>query len=293
MKCLVISILFLTLNIVSGQAIPSDVKKIVGFIYEEVNDTLYNPLGTGFFVSLEKNDNLKTTAIYFVTAKHVLKNEKLFRDQIYLRLNKKDSSSQYIPLKLSYTGSNKNVFLHQDKDVDIAVIPVIPNPEKLDFLVFPSASLTNKQKIKELKISEGTDIFFTGLFTSYMGENKIYPIFRFGRVALMSEERIPWNEDESLNLYLFESTTYGGNSGSPVFFYLGSDRGDGGLHVGAPQLWLAGVMKGYFGGNKPLNIIETKKIPVYNQNFGIAAIVPSYYLEEIIFSDELIKLRGF
>jgi hypothetical protein len=293
MRSILSFLLFLILNFSFGQAIPSDIKKVVGFIYEKVNDTTYNPLGTGFFVSVEKKDSLSvTSAVYFVTAKHVIKSNDSFRDNIYLRLNKKDSLSKYIPAKLFYKETNKNVFFHSEKDVDIAVISIIPNPKRFDFLTFPSNLLTNEVKIKELNISEGTDIFFTGLFVQFTGEKRIYPIMRFGRVALITEEKIPW-KDEFLNLYLFESTSYGGNSGSPVFFYLGAERGGGGLTVGPPQLLLAGVMKGHFNEGNPIEVVETKKVPFSVDNNGIAAVVPSYYLEEILFSNELKRLRGF
>jgi hypothetical protein len=79
--------------------------------------------------------------------------------------------------------------------------------------------------------------FFAGLFVSYYGEHRNNPIIRFGRVAMLPEDRIPWRTDpskpvENVRLYLLETQSYGGNSGAPVFFFLGADRNPGGLVLG-------------------------------------------------------------
>ena len=290
----IISIIFLGIsNLILSQGIPTAIKKTVGFIYAKDKLGKVNPQGTGFFVSVSDSINGELRgAIYFVTAKHVLKQGNAYRDTILIRLNKRDSISEYGRLELYPNGKNKNVFIHPDKTVDIAVLPIGPDPMKYDYLALPSTYLTNKKSFKELNIREGSDVFFTGLFTPFVGSKRIYPIVRFGRVALLTEEKIPW-DNKMTSLYLMETSSYGGNSGSPVFFYLGADRGGGGLFVGTPELKLAGIMMGYFGENSPIKIIETQKIPVSNRNLGIAAVVPSYLLEEILLGDELKSIRGF
>ena len=50
-------------------------------------------------------------------------------------------------------------------------------------------------------------------------------------------------------------------------------------------------MKGYFGEKSPISVIETKQTIVSNRNVGIAAVVPSYLLQEILYSAELIIQR--
>lgn len=277
-----------------SQAVPNEVKKTVAFIYAKNSENKLAPLGTGFFIGVPVNNSNPNgeSFTYFITAKHVLRDstEKFF-NEVYVRLNKKDSSSEILRLPIVTEGKMKNIFTHEDQTVDIAVIPASPNNQIYDYLFLPSSFLTKREDFKKLKISEGTDVFFSGMFTPYLGIEKNYPIFRFGRVALVSDEKIPWDKDTYTNLYLIESSTFGGNSGSPVFFYFGTDRGDGGIVIGQPQIKLAGIMKGYFGENSPVKIVETKKVPVYNTNLGIAAVVPSYFIEEIINSDELKKLR--
>lgn len=288
---IILTLSFLYSNLSIGQGIPTKIKKVVGFIYAKNDKEKIVPNGTGFFVGIS-DSTLKKTAIYFVTAKHVLKKKSSFLDTIYVRLNRRDSIAETRSLPLHNSGLNKNIFCHHDKTVDIAVIPVMPDPKIFDYLTLPPIMLSNKKSFKELNIREGSDVFFTGMFTPFLGNKKNFPIVRFGRVALITNEKIPWG-NEMTNLYLVESSSFGGNSGSPVFFYLGADRGDGAINVGSPVLKLAGIMKGYFGENSPLKVIETQKIPVSDRNLGIAAVVPSYFLEEILFSSELKKLRGF
>jgi len=290
-------LIFLILPVFSiGQSIPENVKKTVAFIYAKNDSGKIVPNGTGFFVGIQNtNDKSNLYAVYLVTAKHVLEKNKNgdYLKEIQVRLNTKDSLSKSIPVNLYSDGLNKNIFTHKDSTVDIAVIPLFPDTNIFDFLVLTNEYLTSKSDFKNLNIKEGSEIFFTGMFTPYLGDKRIYPIVRFGKVALVTDEKIPWGKGELAELYLAESSSYGGNSGSPVFFYLGANRGDGSIHVGPPIIKLAGIMKGYFGENTPIRVIETKKIPVSFRNVGIAAIVPSYLLQEIIFDKELVLKRGF
>lgn len=274
-----------------GQQI-SQVKSTVAFFYAKNDSGQLVPNGTGFFVGVEDSSKTKFTT-YIVTAKHVIqKQSRQLLPELFIRLNTLDSSSRVVLLNINSTGKNKNVFIHPDSTVDIAVIPFLPNDQIFDFLVLPQSFLTSKADFKELKIQEGTEVFFTGLFAPFTGEKRNYPVVRFGKVALVTNEKIPWDGNKT-ELYLVESASYGGNSGSPVFFYMGADRGDGALHVGAPILKLAGIMKGFFGQNTPIKMINTNAIPVSVSNIGIAAVTPSYLLQEILYSDELRKLRGY
>jgi hypothetical protein len=53
-------------------------------------------------------------------------------------------------------------------------------------------------------------------------------------------------------------------------------------------------MRGRFNDVEPVRAIEspTVSIPVTTANIGIAAVTPSYFLHDILFSDELKKLRA-
>lgn len=276
------------------QPIPANVKKTVAFIFVPDKSGKPVPNGTGFFVGVKDTSKPDRFFIYLVTAKHVLQldDRRTFLPSVFLRVNKKTGDAEFLRLDLHPASSPKNVFLHPDSSVDIAVIPGALDEKLFDFMFLPSEFLTTKLDFNNLKITEGSEIFFTGLFMPHIGEHKNYPVVRFGRVALLTEERIDW-EGVKTELYLVESSSYGGNSGSPVYFYLGVEREAGSIVVGQPVLKLAGIMKGFFGERRPIQLMETARIPVAVSNVGIAAVVPAYLLYDILFGKELSTLRGF
>jgi hypothetical protein len=290
-----------------GATIPPDVKKAVTFIFpadsrgnlvRDPKSGIPMPYGTGFFVFVS-NDPPKAGGYgYLVTAKHVLRSP-TGQDfsKVYLRLNKLKGDAEFVPLDLAQAGRSV-VFAHPDPTVDIAVVPAFPSESVFDFKMIPAEFLTGKS-VSEIGVSEGTEVFFTGLFTSYLGEHRNNPIVRFGRVAMLPEDRITWQETgqaaQLVELYLLETQSYGGNSGSPVFFYFGADRNPGSIIVGPPVLKLAGIMRGSFNENRAIGFVQpdaAPPIPVSSQNIGIAAVTPAHLLYEILFSDGLKKFRS-
>jgi hypothetical protein len=274
--------------------IPPEVKSTVAFVFLKDEKGKMIPNGTGFFVGVKNPSDPNKVALYFVTAKHVIQKPGTteFRDNIHIRMNKRNGGIINFPLPLNFKGMPRIVYFHRDLSVDLAVINMEPNQELLDFKYIPSEMITSKEEYKKLSIREGSDIFFTGLFLPYYGAERNYPVVRFGRVALVTEEQIEWN-GELMDLYLIEIGAFGGNSGSPVFFYLGSDREPGSVAVGNPVLKLAGVMKGTFFDSRPVKEIEVNKKSISFSSMGIAAVVPGYKLHEILHGDELKQKRGF
>lgn len=284
------------ITLVHAYPVPGDIKKTVAFIYAPGDNERVLPNGTGFFIALPNPQEKDKSAGYLVTAKHVLqkRDKKSFFPFILLRLNTKNGSSQMVPVSLVHDGANKNVFLHQDPSVDLAVIPVNLNPGQYDLLALPSSMIVTKEDFANLRIAEGTEVFFTGLFTPYLGKERNYPIVRFGRLALVTDERIDW-DGVGTELYLMEAASYGGNSGSPVFFQVGMEalKPKSLILSGDPMIKLAGIMKGFFSDFQPLKFINTDAIPLAPSNMGIAGVIPVHQLHEILFSDELKQSRGF
>jgi hypothetical protein len=273
--------------------IPSEVKSVVVFLFVEKEGKLIAN-GTAFFVGVKKPSEPLIFSVYLITARHVLYKPDTteFLDKVFIRINRKDGGSEVGVIPIKVMGDNRTVFLHDDSSVDIAVIPFLPDQEKFDFKFLPDEFITTRETYNTLKIREGSEVFFTGLFAPYPGAEKNFPVVRFGRVALVTDEKIEW-QGKKTSLYLVEAGSYGGNSGSPVFFYLGSDREPGSLVVGPPVLKLAGVMQGTFLDAQEIKVVETKKTPISLSNMGIAAVVPGYKLHELLFSEELKRQRGF
>jgi hypothetical protein len=77
-------------------------------------------------------------------------------------------------------------------------------------------------------------------------------------------------------VYLMETGSSEGNSGSPVFFQAGADGAPGAAPAGNSIFKLAGIVQGAFGDLQ-----------------GIAAVIPAYALRELLFSDQAKQQRGF
>jgi Trypsin-like peptidase domain len=257
------------------------------------------PNGTGFFV-LVPNENGPGGYGYLVTAKHVLKDERAaFFSGVFIRINDKKGGSEFQAADLFPNGPNQNLFVHNDPTVDIAVIPAWPDETNFEFRAVPMEMIKTKEEFKRTTIAPGSDVFFAGLFVPHVGDKVNTPIFRFGRVAMLPEDRIRWQTDPSkapefVELYLLETMSFGGNSGSPVFFSQGADRQPGSIILGPPEITLAGVMSGSFNEPRPGSFIQTPNavMPIFAQNVGIAAVSPAHLLREILYSERLKQFRA-
>jgi hypothetical protein len=295
MKKIILLIALLTTAIASQAVpIPLDIKKVVTFIYYPDNPTNASPDGTGFLVEIPGVKNTNSIFGYLVTARHVLRpSENNWLPAVFVRLNRRDGTSEQILLPLITSGSNKNVFTHDDPTVDIAVVPFIPQPfTNFDCLFLPPEFITSEADFKNLDIHEGSDVFFTGMFTYHLGDKRNTPITRFGKVALMPDEKIDCVFGKT-DLYLMEANSYPGNSGSPVFFQVGADRG-GRLVImsGGPTVKLAGIMSGCYNDLQPIKTVSVSTNQYVTPNLGISGVVPSYELKDILFSKELRQQRG-
>lgn len=265
----------------------TEIKKCTTFIFIEKEGKVV-PNGTGFFVGVKDTEKPDSYKVYLVTAKHVLKNEKgEYFSVIHIRLNKLDGTSDLI--KIDLTGVK--IMAHADNDVDIALFSCLPDQKIYDFKFLPDNLISTNEVIEKNGIAEGDEVFFTGLFTSYIGQKRNQPIVRFGKVALMPDEKIEWKENNKpvrlIDLYLLECQSYGGNSGSPVFFQLNPLRKPGQLSLGGPVIFLAGLMTGSFLNGSEVQITEAKDNKLFSlQNIGIAAVTPAQKLHEIFFPVE-------
>lgn len=275
-----------------AEPIPLEVKKIVTFIYYANSPTNFSPDGTGFFVSINGSKNTNSLFGYLVTARHVLRpTENNWLPFIFVRLNHPDGTSEMAFQQLTTSGPNKNVFTHDDPTVDVAVVPLLPQPvANYDCKYLPPSFLTSEMDFKNLNIHEGSDVFFTGMFLQHLGEKHSTPITRFGKVALMPDEKIDWVTGKT-DLYLIEANSFPGNSGSPVFFQVGVER-NGGIFLGSATIKFAGIMSGCYLDKQPIQTVSVSTNQYVTPNLGIAGVVPSYKLEEILFSKELQEQRA-
>jgi hypothetical protein len=298
MSEVIAALLALCAGSIAVAAIPPEIKNVVAFVFEKDGKGNIVPDGTGFFVGVKDDSKPDSLFEYFVTAKHVLQKEdpeshkKAWLPEVYLRLNRRDGKADMLTLPIVLEGRHKTVLVDEDFSVDLAVIPVSIDAKIYEMQVLPVEMITTRDDFKTIGIQEGSEVFFTGLFTPYVGTKRNYPVFRFGRVALLTDEKISVGPGDEEDLYLVESGSYGGNSGSPVYFYIGMERGNNMIALGPPIIKLAGIMKGTFLDLQPVVTVETKQTPVSQSSMGIAIVVPAYKLHDLLFDDELKKLRG-
>jgi hypothetical protein len=134
-------------------------------------------------------------------------------------------------------------------------------------------------------------VFYSALFTNYYGKENNHPILRFGKVSLLTNEKIEINqinEPEKLaQLFLFEIQSYPGNSGAPVFFQIPRITKDKKLYFSNPEIHLVGVMKGHYNDIRMRKVVDIKDPFLQQLNNGIAMVTPSYFLREIIYSEKV------
>lgn len=160
----------------------SMVKKTVSFVYVKDSEWNYVPNGTGFFVGIKLGKDEDSYMLYFVTAKHVIQDcNGNYLPDIWIRINKKEWDSVPYPINLK----DIRIFEHTDNCVDVAVFNLVPDKDIFDYKFIPDEMITNNDFIKNQEIEEGDDVFFTGLFTSHIGQKRNQPIVRFGKIALM------------------------------------------------------------------------------------------------------------
>jgi hypothetical protein len=293
MKNILLLIALLTITAAPQAApIPLDIKKAVAFIYYAKSPTNFAADGTGFLVEIPSAKETNGVFGYLVTARHVVRpSENNWLPFVFVRLNRRDGNSEMFLLPLITSGPNKNVFTHDDPTVDIAVVPFFPHPfTNFDCLFIPVDFIPSEADFKTFDIHEGSDVFFTGMFLHNLGNKHNTPITRFGKVALMSDEKIDWITGKT-DLYLMEANSYPGNSGSPVFFMIGVDRG-GQIVVGGPTIKLAGIMSGCYNDLQPIQTVSVSTNQYVTPNLGISGVVPSYELKDILFSKDLKQQRG-
>jgi hypothetical protein len=194
-----------------AQRIPEDVKSAVAFVLAPKPGGNTKPVGTGFFVEV-KNSKPELSAVYFVTNKHVLlqaEDSPDLRSTLDVRLNAKDGkTTKTFSTNLVTRGKDRNVFFHsKDPAVDLAVVLVEPDRGKYEFNTLSADLITTKDQYSSLQIAEGSKVFFAGLFWQFTGERRNYPIVRFGRVAMVTDERVPVDKKgTTAELYLVEAS---------------------------------------------------------------------------------------
>lgn len=266
--------------------VPDEVLKCVVFLYvkkKDKNDTEhYSPVGTGFFVQMQSEDDSTVSINYLVTAKHCVEN---LSEDLFVRVNNKNGSANWFTIS-----KVERWFAHEENDVDLAVIPFGPI-DVMEYKAVPTLMFLEDRHL-EHAVNLGDEVFITGLFTRHYGQSKNLPIVRTGTIAMLSSEKVfvgKWHGGVYIEAYLIEARSIGGLSGSPVFFVKGRTD-EGNISLGGQAFVLGGVIHGHW----PVD--ESKIDGVFdslgaeserNVNMGIAIVTPAKKLMEVLNTDEV------
>lgn len=226
---------------------------------------------------------------FLVTAKHMIRqttpDHKLgpYAKNVTVVFNKTASDSRSGQLRdqsdIDIIDSRGDLHWFVDRSdtvADVALTRVSIDPKSVDFRTIPQDLFVTKSMVSEKHINENDEVLFSGLFTGFIGSKKNYPIVRHGHLALLPGEDVPVDNDrpdKKTQIYMVEVTSFGGNSGSPVFLRLGGLRESVGTSLEGYSYHLLGVMSGYHPD------AETR------QNSGIALVVPAEKIIDILGSE--------
>jgi hypothetical protein len=227
-----------------------------------------------------------------VTAKHVA--EELKNCAVYFLVNSRDGGLIHME-----EIHESHWWLHPDKSVDVAVV-MVGYQRNADIIPVEVGQFATEERMQELDIGIGDEVFCTGLFSPAPGESRNMPILRTGNIAMLPDEQIQ-TEYGFAEVYLVESRSIGGLSGSPVFARRTIRTGlvrraDGTLSPvfgNGPGDTLLGLMKGHWdiresdmnkGGWVPHD-------PKRGVNMGFGIVVPAIKIKEVLYREELVEQR--
>lgn len=260
--------------------IPPFFKKTVGFLHQQdPKDDQYKPLGTAFFIHVTRG-NCKFH--YIVTCKHVVKECVEERTPVFLRLNRPDIKD------VSYLQLRKEWVFHDENEVDLAVMNWLPTPPdpsaEWQSMDFEKALLSDEILASaEHTIKEGDEVVFLGLFAQYTGVKRNFPAYRFGHIALITDEKIE-GEYGPADYLVVEGLAHRGFSGSPLFIRIErpSDKQE--------IYYLYGVVSNFYSAQKML-IFGPEISEIYTHS-GISLAVPTQKIVDILNGDKLTKARN-
>ncbi|TCT24247.1 S1 family peptidase [Thiobaca trueperi] len=224
--------------------------------------------GTGFFYSLDRNENQHIPVI--VTNKHVV--EGAVKGRFLLTLRNGDDEPAIGKVQAYELDSFQNRWLpHPDSDVDLCVMPIAPllhEAEETNTKFFFSALDKNMiPAASDLDEMEGLEtIVMVGYPNGLWDKVNNLPIFRKG--VLASDYKYDWNGKKE---FLIDAACFPGSSGSPVLLFdVGSYQTRNGLFVGS-RIMLLGVL--YAGPQHTIQgDIQVVTVPTLQKQISVAAI---------------------
>ncbi len=203
----------------------------------------YSITGTGFFIN-------KDSYTYLVTAKHVADSTSLNTKIVY---SLEDNRAKTILLKdIVFNKSKLNWISHSVADISVLRI----NAQSIENLKQLSTPFNLIEHSRDQPFRE-SEVYAIGYPLGLGASNIISPITKISKISSLYLRLKP----DSGEIFLLDDPSIGGFSGSPI--------------------WGIGAVT--WGGTKPVNkIIGIVSATVHDNLYGMAVVVPSFYINEIL-----------
>lgn len=202
------------------------IRNSVVFIHLVDNSGIVRDSGTGFLLSIPLKSDSKKGYLLLVTARHIADPNWLgCADQHYtlkVLLNKK----KYDP-KIDESGTVEAPIMGgwmfpDDDSVDIAMVPI--NGQAFESLDVANTSVLVSQLPSDdelKKVDSGWQVVSAGLINGASGAKRNYPIFKFGYISSIPEEKVPVGScagGKFETVWMVAASLVPGNSGSPIIY---------------------------------------------------------------------------
>ena len=253
--------------------------------------TVIPHLGTGALVSHRDPRFPNIDFNYILTNRHVARPgiEDGIPCQVLdykVRYNLKVATANGALSEIMSLGTAVPWFYPIDPSVDLAILPGGPDPSRYSFVDIPSSIFLTIEEAKKNQVVEGDSVLFTGLFVQFLGQVKLEPIVREGKIAMIPDEQVPTTLRTLGDIYLVDAHVFGGNSGSPMLVNLAGQRYDG-LTAGY-NYRLLGLISGYMQETTDFKLQAVASYAgTVVANSGIAIVVPAQQILELLNSAPL------
>jgi len=230
----------------------------------------------GHFIS-KIDEETNQYRVFLVTNRHVLEGQKV----VYLRFNPREA----MPAR-EYTldfkrGENPAVYnTHPDPDIDLAVVPINPNvldKDGIQFSCFYSdRHIADRESLGDLGITEGDFGYILGFPMGLVGEQRSFVVVRQGVIARIRDYLAKASKEILMDCMIFP-----GNSGGPVITkpeamaIRGTKTQSGACLIGV-------VAKSITYRDVAISLQTKRPRVVFEDNSGLASIVPIQYLVDLI-----------
>lgn len=246
-----------------------EIKKTVVFLGKVSDKNKIKFDATGFLVGIQD-------IYHLVTAKHVLLDQSgnIDDSRMLVFFNSKDGKIARRSIGETKSKFSVDWIFHENKEVDIAIIPFGLDLQKDDVKIIPDNRFTGIESLFELY-----DVFFLSYQPGIEPQKRISPIIRTGTISVINDDRT----------FYIDASAFPGNSGSPVFLKPSPIRFDEkGISIGGDKL--GGRFIGIIGEYIPYREIAISSQTgrprvIFEENTGLSRVWSVPFIEEILNSD--------